>query len=235
LRSLVRAPEIQLFNFVQADAYVRRHAFLNKIELPEGSIDLGQNLPAQDVMLVGPTVELVAKKNLNSALSDLLLDVAKEVHGKSNLMQKRGEFPAALEQEFPLSEDALRYYKSGRSFFYRNIKSFWLASLLNRVLVAIVPLVLVLIPAIRFFPVVYRFSIQLRLYRWYRPLLHLERESFEPLTPERAQELLRKVDEIETGVNQLKVPASFASQFYWLRSHIDFVRRRLKPSTKTAS
>ena len=235
LRALEYAPGIQLFNVAQADAYVRRNAFLNKIILPQGSIDLGKNLPAQDVVLVGPTVEFVAREGLHSALSDLLLDVAKEVHGKANLLQKRGEFPAPLEHEFPLSDDAQSYYKSGRSFIYRAVGSFWVASLLNRILVAVVPLALVLIPAIRLMPVAYRFSIQLKFYRCYRPLQRVERESFGPLTDERVQELLQQLDEIEKSVSRLKVPASFAERFYALRSYLHFVRERLKGTLVRAS
>ena len=234
LRALGRAPGIQLFSFTQADAYVRRNPFLNKIPLPQGSIDLGKNLPAQDVMLVGPTVELVAREDLHSALSDLLLDVARQVHGKSGLLQKRGDFPALVEHDFPLSEDAVRYYKSGKGILYRMIGSFWVASLLNRLLVAVVPLMLVVIPAIRLMPVAYRFSIQLKLYRCYRPLLRLERETYQPIGAERLKELLAQVDEVEKAVNRLKVPASFADRFYWLRSHVLFVRERLKnAATKT--
>jgi hypothetical protein len=234
LRSLMRAPDVRLFNFAQADAYVRRFAYLSKISLPQGSIDLGKNLPAQEVVLIGPTVDLVAREGLNSALAELLLEVAREVHGKSGLLQKRGQFPAPLGQDLPLSEDAARYYKSGQGFLYRTFNSFWLASLVNRLLVAVVPLALVLIPAIRFMPVAYRLTIQLRLYRCYRPLLRLERESFGPLTPARAQELLQRLDAIEETVNRLKVPASFADRFYWLRSNIAFVRQRLQSAAPAA-
>ena len=228
LRDLEHAPDVQLFNFTQADAYVRRNAYLNKITLPTGSLDLAKNLPAQDILLVGPTVEFVAREGLHSALSDLLLDVAREVHGKANLLQKRGEFPAPLEHEFTLSDDAQTYYKSGRSWLYRSIGSFWVASLLNRILVAVVPLALVIIPAIRLLPSAYRFNIQLKFYRCYRPLQRLERESFGSLTAARVQELLLELDEIETAVSRLKVPASFAERFYSLRSYVHFVRERLK-------
>lgn len=228
LRRLVRAPDVRLYDFTQADAYVRRNAFLNKITLPQGSIDLGENLPAEDVTLVGPTVEFVAREGLHSALSDLLLEVAHKVHGRSGLLQKRGEFPSLVERDFPLSEDALRYKKSGKGFVYRVVGSFWVASLINRVLVAVVPLVLILIPAMRLVPIAYRMSIQLRLYRCYRPLLRIERETFNPLTASRVEELLAELEEIETAVKRLKVPASFADRFYWLRSHLSFVRERLK-------
>jgi TRAP transporter TAXI family solute receptor len=227
LRSLMRSQDVRLYNFDQADAYVRRYAFLNKIELPEGSIDLGRNLPASNVTLVGPTVELVARKELNSVLSDLLLEAAREVHGRPGLLQKRGEFPAPLEHEFTLSEEAQRYYKSGMGFTYRIIPSFWLANLVNRTLVAVVPLAIILIPVLRVLPIGYRMRIRLRLFKCYRPLLKLERDSYGSLTPERVAELQTRLDEIEHAVDALRVPASFADQFYELRTHVAFVRQRL--------
>lgn len=234
LRNLVRAPEIQLFDFRQADAYVRRHAYLNKMLLPEGSFDLGRNLPARNIQLIGPTVELVARTDLNSALSDLVLEAAKEVHGKAGLFQKRAEFPAALEHEFPLSPDALRYYKSGQGILYRALHSFWLANLASRILVAVVPLALVLIPALRLLPVAYRLNVRLKFFKCYRPLLRIERDLSGPLPPERVSELLARLDAIEEQVRQLKVPASFADQFYELRVHVAFVRQRLV-AARTAS
>ena len=228
LRTLLRAPDVQIYSFTQADAYVRRLSYLNKIVLPEGAFDLGRDLPVSDVTLIGPTVELIARRGLNSAVSDLLLSVAQQVHGKSSSLAKRGEFPAPLEHEFPLSDDALRFYKSGQGITYKLVASFWLANLINRLLVAIVPICLVLIPAIRFLPVAYRWSVQVRIYRCYRPLLRLERDAETPLTAARAGELLLRLDAIEAEANALKVPASFASQFYDLRNHLAFVRNRLK-------
>lgn len=228
LSKLIHAPDVQVYNFIQADAYVRRLSYLNKIVIPQGGIDFGQNLPAKDINLVGPGVELIARRGLNSAISDLLLSVAQKVHGKPGLLAKRDEFPAPLEREFPISDDALRFYKSGQAIAYKLVDSFWLANLTNRLLVAIVPILLVLIPAIRFLPVVYRWSVQLRIYRCYRPLLQLERDAATPLTLARVGELLHRLDEIEAGVNLLTVPASFASQFYDLRNHIAFVRLCLK-------
>ncbi len=228
LRSLLRAPEVRLFDFAQADAYVRRFDYFNKMQLPEGAIDLGKGLPADGVTLVGPTVELVSRENLNSALSDLLLEVARGVHGKASLLQKRGEFPAPIEHDLALSEDALRYYKSGQGFMYRVFPSFWLANLVNRMLVAVVPLAILLIPALRLLPVIYRWNIRLRLLRCYRPLLRLERDAFGPLTRERVAELLKRLDEIEGTVDKLTVPASFADQYYELRGHVVFVRRKLE-------
>ena len=228
LRSLVRTPQIHLYNFTQADAYVRRYAYLNKITLPEGSFDFGRNLPSEDLVLVGPTVELVVRKDLNPTISDLLLEIAQEVHGKASLLQKRGEFPTPLEHEIKISEDAQRFYKSGKSFLNRAVGSFWLASIINRVLVVFVPLIVVLIPVIRFFPTAFKLSIRLKFFHYYRRLLRLEKEALVPMPPERIETLLAQVQEIEESVHNLKVPASLGDAYYGLRSHIILVREKLR-------
>jgi TRAP-type uncharacterized transport system substrate-binding protein len=229
MRQLLRSPEIHLLSFSQADAYTRRFRFLHKLVLPQGSIDLGKNLPPQDTFLIGPAVELVVRANLHPALSDLLLEAARDVHGNAGLLQRRGEFPAPLEQDFRISDDAIRFYKSGKSFFYRHLP-FWLASLVSRTLLVFVPMVVVLIPALRLLPTFYRWRIRLRLYRWYRALLKLERGLL-VRTPGERKEEIQCLDHIEEAVNKLKVPASFAGQFYGLRGHIDYVRDRLKDGT----
>ena len=227
MRKLMRDGGVRLFSFVQTDAYVRRIKVLNKLLLPRGGLDLGQDLPPEDVYLVGPTVQLVARESLHPALSDLLLEAAREVHGSASLFRKRGEFPAAQEGDFRISADATRYYASGKSFLYSTFP-FWLASLIARVLAFLVPVVLLLLPALKFAPMVYRWRIESRIYRWYQVLLELEREAFKPpVDAARRGELLRQLDHIETAVNRIVIPASFGDLFYGLRGHINFVRQSL--------
>jgi hypothetical protein len=69
--------------------------------------------------------------------------------------------------------------------------------------------------------------IKLRIYRWYRALLAVEREVSGPLAPQHREQLLARLGEIEQAVNRMKVPASFADQFYGLRGDIGFVRERV--------
>ena len=227
MRKLLHTSGIQLMNFTQADGYTRRINYLHKLELPKGCLDFGKNLPAQDVQLIGPTVELIARPALHPALFYLLLDAAREVHGNASLLQRRGEFPAPLGYEFKLSADASRYYTSGKSFFYRFLP-FSLASLINRILVVFVPLVVILRPVLRSSPMLYKWRIKLGIFRWYRALLALEKELFAQNSIQRNDEFAKRLNEIEDAVNKMKVPASFADQFYGLRGHISFVRERLQ-------
>ena len=227
MRQLLLAPDIHLMNFTQAEAYTRRLPYLSVLKLPQGGIDFGKNIPAQDVYLIGPTVELVARKNLHPALSDLLLETAQDVHGHAGLFQHKGEFPAQIDTVFPLSEDAARFYRSGKGFFSKHFYShlpFWLASLTSRIVVVFVPTIVILIPALRSVPVLYRWRNQNRIYRWYRALLVLEKELGGEPDAARRQALLKRLDHIEKEVNKLKVPAFLADQFYTLRGHIAQVR-----------
>lgn len=231
MRTLLGAPGIHLFSFAQADAYTRRIHYLSKLVLPQGSIDLGKNVPAHDINLIGLTVELIARPNLHPALSDLLIDAAREVHGSAGLLRRKGEFPAPIASEFPLSDDADRYYKSGKGFLYRYLP-FWMASLVNRILLVFVPMIVLLIPGLKLIPALYRWRINLIIYRWYRALLVLEKDLMAHGASNMREELLERLDQIEKAVKKMKVPASFAEQFYVLRGHIDFVRARLMEITQ---
>jgi len=229
MRKLVHTRGIHMMDFKQADAYSRRFRYLSKLELPMGSIDFAKNMPEQTMTLIAPTVELVARPDLHPALSDLLVEAARETHARATLLQRAGEFPAPLEHEYPISGDAARYYKSGKGFWYRYLP-FWLASLVDRTMVVLVPIVVVLIPAIKLVPALYRWRIRTRIYKRYGELMALEREMLNQTTPEQRTELGKRLDEIEKRVNGSKMPLPFADQFYVLREHINFVRRRLAAS-----
>jgi hypothetical protein len=229
MRKLLLTPGIRLFNFTQAEAYERRFRYLTRLELPMGALDLGKNSPAQNLYLMAPTVELVARDNLHPAISDLLIEAAREVHGRATLLQRAGEFPAPLEHEFRISDDAIRYYKSGKSYLYR-ILPFWLASLTDRAAVLLVPIIVLLLPGLRLVPSLYQWRVKARIYRWYGALIGLERDALRNSAPERRKEMLKRLDDIENGVKNMKMPLTFADQFYVLREHIRFVRDRLTTS-----
>ena len=224
---LLRTPGIRLLDFAQASAYARRFSYLTELKIPKGVFDLGKNIPSRDIRLIAPTAELIARDDLHPALSDLLIEAAKEVHSGASVLQNADEFPAPLAHEFHISDDAARYYKSGKSFFYRTLP-FWLASLVDRTLVVLLPIILLLIPGFKLVPLLYGWRIKSRIYRWYGILIALERAAVTDTdTPEQQAELLKRLDSIEEAVNRMKMPLAFADQFYVLREHIGFVRMRL--------
>jgi len=226
MRTLRGLPDIQLASFRQADGYLRKFKFLSKETLPEGAMDLAKNYPPRTLTLIGPTVELVARDDLHPALSDLLIRAAREVHGTPGMFRNAGEYPAPLARDFRISDDAERYYKSGEQFLYKRLP-FWLASLVDRLLVLVLPLLVIIVPATRLAPAIYRWRIRSRIYRWYGALMAIEREMRGTPTPEQKEKVHARLDEISRAVSELRTPASFADQLYVLRDHVAAVRRRL--------
>ena len=224
LRKLLNTDGINLMNFKNAEAYVRKVDILHILKVPEGVLNFEKNIPRTNVTLMGPMVELIATEDLHPALSDMILDAATEIHGTAGIFKKRAEFPMAVSNKIKLSDDANRFYKSGKSFLYRYFP-FWFASLLNRILVVFLPMLIVLIPVVRSIPAIFRWMGKLRIRRRYRALLRLEEKFMYEKDTEKLKELYSQFEAIERDVQQMRVKAIFADQFYMLRSHIDYVRR----------
>ena len=234
IRAMLHTRGVLMFDFPQADAYTRRFRYLHKLEIPAGAFDLGANLPTRPLNLLAPAVELIAHSDLHPAICDLLIEAAQEVHGRPNVLQYAHEFPSTFTYTFPLDPEAERYYKSGNKGFAYRYLPFWLASLVSRIAVVLVPIIVILIPGLRYLPQLYTWRVNSRIHRRYGELMALERESLERLTPERRTALLERLDEIERAVIRRKIPGSHAEQLYQLREHIRFVRRNLHRSAARA-
>ena len=119
VRKLLSRPGIALMSFERADAYLRRNSFLSKIVLPKGTVDLAQNLPAEDTVLLAPAATIVANERLHPVLVDLLLLTMQATHRRGSHLEAAGEFPSARYVSYPLEPAAERFYERGRPFLQR--------------------------------------------------------------------------------------------------------------------
>jgi hypothetical protein len=210
-------------NLARAEAYTRRFPYLTRLVLPRGVIDLTQDIPRDDIQLLSPMATLLAREDTHPALIDLLMQAADEVHGEPGVFQKPGEFPRAGHGEFPLSTEAERYYKSGKPFLQRYLP-FWAATLIDRTVVMLLPLIVVLFPLLRFAPQIYGWRVRSRIYRRYGELKFLENEVNENAAAHSRAEWLDKLDRIEKDASTIRTPLAFTDMLYTLRVHIDLVR-----------
>jgi hypothetical protein len=231
---LLKVPGVSVMNFAEASAYTRLFPYLDQIDLPAGVLDLRRRIPPETVHLISPTVELVARTTLHPAISDLLIEAAQEVHGMPGLLQRAGEFPSPVAREYQISEDAQRYYKTGKSFLYRTLP-FWLASIGDRTLVLLLPMAVLLFPAMRLIPALYRWRVRSRIYRYYGSLIAIERGALADSTEDERKRLFAELDQIEDSLNRLRMPLAYADAFYVLREHVGFVRSRLGAASRQGS
>ncbi|WP_153111467.1 TAXI family TRAP transporter solute-binding subunit [Propionivibrio limicola] len=226
VQAMLRSPGVRVMSFSQAEAYTRRFPFLSKLTLPRGVVDFVRDLPPRDTVLLAATANVVARENLHPALVSLLMQAMAEVNGKSGFFQKEGEFPAYKDRSFELSDEAQRFYKSGSPFLQRFLP-FWVAVLVERLFVLVVPVVVLLFPLLRFAPTLYSWRVRSKVFRCYGELKFLENDLKKNYDPARKADYLKQLSCIEDYANSLNIPLAFSDLVYTLREHVNFVRRRL--------
>ncbi len=224
MRRLARAPDISLLSFKRADAYVAIEPTLSKLVLPQGVADLAANRPAQDTNLIASKASLAVRNDLHPALQYLLLQAAMQVHSRPNIFQRAGEFPAAEQIDLPLSEEARQMYRAGPSFLHR-VLPFWLAELVRRLLILIIPIAGIIYPLWSLGPRIYAWQMRRRVYRMYADLKTVERD-LRIATPETRAALMGRLDALDGRARDLKVPTAFTEGTFNLRAHIRAVRER---------
>ena len=224
IQALLRDPNIRLMNVSQAEAITRLFPTLNRPVLPQGEIDLEQNIPPDDVNLIGSTTAFVVRKDLHPELVYLLAQVMKEVHGGGGVFQRPGEFPSLTDPELPMAEEALDYYRTGPSFLQRYLPC-WMINYAKRVAAIQIAAVAVVIPVFTFAPRLYTWLLRLRLARLYRRLRFIEADLQKALTSDTAAVLQRELESIDRASRVL--PVRHSDQFFALRIHIKELRTEL--------
>ena len=229
VQRLITAKGIEPASFPRADAYVALYPFLNKLVLPAGVGDLSMNRPPADVVLLAAKATLAVRADLHSAIQHLLLSAAVQIHSQPGIFQKAGQFPAAESIDLPLSDEAQRFYKTGRPFLQEHLP-FWIATLVERVLVVFVPLAALLLPMSKFLPQIYDWFMRSKIMRLYDEMRLIESEMEAQGQGHDASVINAKLDQLDQRANRLSLPTTYASMLYGLRSHIDLIRGRLARS-----
>jgi TRAP-type uncharacterized transport system substrate-binding protein len=226
VQDLLHSQNVKLMSLSQAEAYARVFPALSHVILPKGVVNFAKRLPASDIHLLSPTTNLVVRDTVHPALMYLLLDAATEIHGGPSWVNKAGEFPAPKVQDFSLSDQAERFYKTGRPFLLDYLP-FWVAVFLDRIIKILIPMAVVLLPLMRIMPWLYSWRNRSKLYRWYGELKYLELEVSEHPQTNRISDYYAKLDHIEASVKKINVPLGFYRELYTLREHIELVRERV--------
>ena len=224
---LLKAPEIRLVELAHADAYERQFRFLSTLTIHAGLLDLKQNIPAKNTVLIAPAATLVAHKSLHPALISLLLKVATKVHRNGDLLATVGEFPSASFTDLPLNDDAERFFRVGPPVLQRFLP-FWLASLVDRLKIMIIPLIMLMMPLLRVAPPLVRWQTRRKIYMWYAELRQIDQKAIQgTMSDSEAKQSLESLHGLEQQIAHVGVPLSYMEEYYNLRLHLNLVRTRV--------
>lgn len=219
IRALFTTDGVRVMNLADAEGLARNLTFLHALRVPRSTVDLARQKPEQDLNIVSSTVTLVARKEVHPALIYLLMSVVDEVHEPPSLLHKENEFPSDKDTDLPLSPQAEAYYRSGKPFLQRYLP-FGLASFVERLLKVGIPVLVVVVPFLRFVPMINQWRVRRRLSHLYRRLLEIEQEK-----PEDAES---RLGQLEKDLESERIPLLYAHERYVLREHIELARRHLE-------
>lgn len=218
---------LKLMSFADADAYARRFRYITPLTLPAGTIDMSyRRIPAAPVRLIATKAMLVARDDLRPALVNLLLDAALELHSEQGYFEAAKEFPSTAPVDLPVDAGADRHLRFGPNLLHRYLP-FWGATFAERLIVVVLPLLVVFVPLFNFLPQVLRWRMRSRIYRWYGELKLLEVDVERRTGALPIEKWLADLDRIDRAAEHVRIPASFASESYTLREHVNLVRRNV--------
>lgn len=233
VQRLIQQNEVKLgiADFTRAAAYTRLMPYFHQLQVPQGSLSLRRNFPDKNVTVIAPTTNLVIDPTMHPAIQLLFLQSATQINGGRNFFSKYGEFPAFKESIIEESPIARRYYEKG-SPVLMNYMPFWLAEFIDRMILLLLPLFAFVYPIIKTMPGYRTNRAQGRINEIYGALKFLEQDITLNYDPIREQEYRNRLEEIEARALALRVPKSLVSNYYSLRSSIDFVITLLSKKTK---
>ena len=230
---LLAAPGIHLLSFDHARAYGRLHPFLSATTLYRGSVDIARDLPPTDIELIAAPTTLATRESTHKAIVQLLVRAAQEFNRGATLLSDPNTFPSAVGSELPFDYDARYWLQNPPSILHRTLP-FWLATLIDRLVILILPLLVVLIPLVRMIPALLNWRVQHKLQTRYKHVRQIEQR----LSAKSSHEDLRRgIDELHAmgrDLATLKLPVSSAKDLFDLRNSVEFVSVRLETWLKAS-
>lgn len=227
IQQLAASPELRLFPFSRVRAYTSRLPFLQGVEVSRGLLNLPNDSPRQDMQTLAAPALLVVNQDFHPAIAPLVLAAARDIMQDGSLLDSTDSWPQADLQAFNMLPEADYYHRKGLPLLQRYLP-FRIASLADRYIILVIPLLVVLFPLFKIAGPVYRWRIRARIYRWYRYLRDIDKKFGKNTLSAHIDEEIQRLEELQNELAKVEVPLSYTHELYELHLHVRFVIRRLK-------
>ncbi len=227
IQELAAHPEVRLFPFSRVKAYANRLPFVHGIEVSRGMLSLPNDQPAHDMQTLGAQALLVVNNDFHPAIAPLILATAQKVMADGGMLEQPDSWPRADLHAFSMLPEADYFHRKGPPLLQRYLP-FRIASLADRYIILVIPLLVVLFPLFKIAGPVYRWRIRARIYRWYKYLRDIDKQFNRDTLPEQLDAEILRLQEMQNELGKVEVPLSYTHELYELHMHVRFVIRRLQ-------
>lgn len=216
---------VRLLSFGRQLAYSRRFPFLQPVVLGEGVVDLGRNIPHQDVKMFATSTLLVCRAGFHPRAVEQLLIAARPTQNRLELITTEKVAPSLDELELPIHESAETYMRSGESLVAR-LLPYWGVWLLFKLKILLLPLLIMWLPFFRMLPLVYSARINWLLRQHYAALRTIEDDIEKCGSSSQLHEQIAALDHLRKNMERLsrKIPTHLQINVYQWRLHVAHVR-----------
>ncbi|QWD67631.1 ABC transporter substrate-binding protein [Polynucleobacter sp. VK25] len=226
VQSLLNDKSLRLVTFKRAAAYAKLMPYLSILHIPQGAFNLARNFPTTDMKMLATTTNILIDDRMHPAIQFLFLEAAREINGKESFFSDRGEFPSFKDSMLPESPVAIHYEKNNYPLLSAYFP-FWLAELINRLVFILLPFCILGYPILQALPGYRAKRMQNKIHRLYSSLKALEQELLNGFNNEQRDEYLKRLNLLEYQALNMKVSKHLSSDYYSLRTSIDYVRNCL--------
>lgn len=224
VHELAIVERLHLTGLRHQQAISRRLPYLHPVTVPEGTLDLRENLPPANTALIAPVTILAARENLHPRVVEQLLFVARAIHAGGDLLEERGKYPTLDGVDLPIHLTAERFLTSGESYLsrwlpYKAMRFVWQLQLLALPLLALVPLW-------KAVPLLYSLRINQILKHHYLALGEVEAKVNGCADVGVLERLLEQLEGLRGELEAMsrKIPAHLQRDIYHWRLHVAMVR-----------
>jgi TRAP-type uncharacterized transport system substrate-binding protein len=229
-QDLLKSPNIAIFDFKNAPAFAKQFNSFVTLTLPADSISINRQIPQKDVTLLATSTSLVVKRSMHPDLQLAILMSARDSNRSSPdlFFAGRGEFPAYLDASIPISPVAEHFYDYGPPHAMRYLP-YWLAGLMDRAWLLFLTIFAIFYPLSKLNARFRKFRFTLKTIPHYKELLKIERKlQNEKLSTLEKQQMLERLDVINTSVVRNEVPIGEESAYFFFLNAISLLKRKIQ-------
>jgi hypothetical protein len=230
MQKIFSDPQLKIMSLAKAYGYPTKMKGLNVINIKRSTLNILNDSPNRDLLILAPTAEIVARNDIHPAIVSLLIDISNELLSKADVLSEEKHFPSPNHLSFANNEDSQKVMREGPSFLHRYLP-FWVAVWVDRILRVAIPLLAILIPVVNFLPGIIAYRVKLKFAVIYKELKFIEHVIQTGQYDEvKIDQQLNSIQERTLG---LRVSQLNNKELYDLLGHIGQCRERIQAARTT--
>lgn len=220
-------PSIRLLLLDHAEAISRRLEYAKTVTVPSGAISLAPVIPPSPRLLMALEARLAIGPEMHPALVNRLTMAAIGLHSGRGLIRDQGMFPTVEGTGLPINTAARQLIVNGPSIWHDWLP-YWMASQVHRLILLMLPILFLLVPALRALPQLYAYLMRWRVWQYYPEIRQIEDQLSNVTDGPALTDMDLKLVNLDNRLSRLRLPVAYRQTAYEFRVHIGLVRHRIE-------